>query len=318
MGRVRWCTNENRAVSRLVELLVVIAIIGILIALLLPAVQSAREAARRMQCNNNLKQQMLGLHNYHATHGCFPAGTAWEADETPPYAKNYWAWSALSLPFMEGGSTYARIDFSYGFNHPNVAPTVLQNWDAMKALIPFFQCPSAPENKRVTCCGGIPGIEDGGETNYTGIRGVKESMSYDQFEHGEGVLNHNGWVKIGEITDGTSQTLAITESDKAPNDPWKATAGSNYCPNGQCDFGFMWAAGNVVVTEWGINATPIHAVQTPPYGYHPGGANFAFVDGHGAFLAENIDQAILEVAYHPGRQRADRRECLLTNDKEYP
>ena len=278
----------------LVELLVVIAIIGILIALLLPAVQAAREAARRMQCTNNLKQQALGLHNYHATHGCFPAGSAWERDETPPYAKNYWAWSALSLPFMEGGADYARIDFSYGFNQPNTGPEVLQNWEAMKAMIGMFQCPSAPKNALVTCCGGIPGIEDGAETNYCGVRGVAENMPYNEFEQGNGVLNHNGWVKIRDISDGTAQTLMITESDKDPNDPWKLTAGANYCPNAQCDFGFMWAAGNVVVTEWGINATPIHAVQTPPYSYHPGGANFAFADGHVSFLDETIDQDTLE------------------------
>ena len=176
----------------------------------------------------------------------------------------------------------------------------------MKALIPFFQCPSAPENKRVTCCcGGVPGIEVGGETNYVGIRSIKESMPYDQFEHGEGVLNHNGWVKIGEITDGTSQTLAITKSDKDPSDPWKLTAGANYCPNAQCNFGFMWAAGNVVVTQWGINATPIHAVQTPPYSYHPGGANFAFADGHCASLPKTSTERFSKHTTRAGGEPVD-------------
>ena len=283
----------------LVELLVVIAIIGILIALLLPAVQAAREAARRMQCTNNIKQQSLALHNYHATHGCFPVGTAWERDENPPYAKNYWAWSALSLPYMEGGADYARIDFSYGFNHPDTGPpdTVLvvrQNWDAMKALIGAFQCPSAPENQLVTCCSCIPGIEDGAETSYCGVKGVEEPLPYDEFERLTGVLNHNGWVKIRDISDGTAQTLMLTESDKDQGDPWKLSSGPLYCPGGECIIGCMWATGNTVVTKWGINVKPIVGVQTPPYSYHPGGANFGFADGHGEFLAETIDQAVLE------------------------
>ena len=164
----------------------------------------------------------------------------------------------------------------------------------MKALLPIFQCPTAPENALVTCCSGIPGIEDGAETNYCGIRGILESMPYDENEHGVGVLNHNGWVKIRDITDGTANTLMIAESDKLPDDPWKATAGPNYCPGGQCAFGFMWAAGNVVVTEHGINAIPAHGIRTPPYSYHPGGAQFGFADGHCRFLVESIDQQILE------------------------
>jgi len=260
---------------------------------LLPAVQAAREAARRMQCTNNLKQQALALHNYHSVHNCFPAGSAWEEIETPPYGKNYWGWSALSLPFMEGGVTYATIYFSYGFNHSEALPTVVTNREAMKTLISAYQCPSAPENTMTTCCGGIPGIEDAASTNYVGIRCYIENLPYDQYKRGSGVLNHNGWVKIQEISDGTSHTLMITESDKDPNDPWKKTAGSEYCPNGQCVLKNMWASGNIVNTEHGINAVPIHAVVSPPYSYHPGGANFAFADGSCTFIEEEIDQTTL-------------------------
>lgn len=284
----------NRKAFTLVELLVVIAIIGILIALLLPAVQAAREAARRMQCTNNLKQQALALHNYHSVHNCFPAGSALEAIETPPYGKNYWGWSALSLPFMEGGVTYATIDFSYGFNHPDASvATVVTNREAMKNLIAAFQCPSAPPNAIATCCGGIPGIEDAASTNYVGIRCYRADLPFDSSEQGSGVLNHNGWIKIQEISDGTSHTLMITESDVDPNDPWKKTAGDAYCPGGECVLKFNWASGNIVNTANGINAFPVYAVVTPPYSYHPGGANFAFADGSCTFIEDTIDQTTL-------------------------
>merc|ERR1711964_860225 len=99
----------------LIELLVVIAIIAILIALLLPAVQAAREAARRTQCNNNLKQIGLALHNYHATYGVFPPGWGWRADGNH---HNSWAWSAKILPYIEQGGLNDAIDYSVEYHNP--------------------------------------------------------------------------------------------------------------------------------------------------------------------------------------------------------
>src|SRR5688572_17681540 len=99
----------------LVELLVVIAIIGILVALLLPAVQAARESARRMQCSNNLKQIGLGLHNYHDTIKCFPPGR-WGGT-----GGKVWGPHSLILPFIEQGNAHALIDFSVFWDHPNNA-----------------------------------------------------------------------------------------------------------------------------------------------------------------------------------------------------
>jgi len=136
----------------LVELLVVITIIGILIALLLPAVQAAREAARRMQCTNNLKQFGLALHNYHLTHKVFPYGAGGGG--------TWWSWSALILPFIEQNAIYDQIDFDKPYNavHP-------VNNDVMKNFIAAYQCPSAPPNVLCACCSGIPGHEDTAETN---------------------------------------------------------------------------------------------------------------------------------------------------------
>ena len=122
--------GKSRAFT-LVELLVVIAIIGILIALLLPAVQSAREAARRMQCSNNLKQMGVGLHNYMLSYDqTFPPGTY--------YGPNAgWSWSALILPFMEQTAALNLVDFDYGYNDP-------VNGKATKTFIPVYHCPSWP------------------------------------------------------------------------------------------------------------------------------------------------------------------------------
>src|SRR5210317_1060550 len=96
-------SHRRRKAFTLVELLVVIAIIGILVALLLPAVQAAREAARRMSCSNNLKQLSLACQNYHDSYKCFPPGFIWVygSSETEQTRDGNWSWTALALPFME-------------------------------------------------------------------------------------------------------------------------------------------------------------------------------------------------------------------------
>ena len=149
--------RNGRSGFTLVELLVVIAIIGILVALLLPAVQSAREAARRASCLNNMKQIGIALQNYHGTHKSFPFG--WGRDLTS------WSWSALILPYAEEGIVEDMIDWSYTYNVPENLPF------ASKMFIPMYQCPSAPDNVLVTCCkgNGAGNHDDVAETNYCAI-----------------------------------------------------------------------------------------------------------------------------------------------------
>ena len=124
----------------LVELLVVIAIIGILIALLLPAVQAAREAARRIQCVNNEKQLGLGLHNYHATNGVFPPGV-WSRDRD---GNVYWgyAWTALILPYLEQGMVDEQIDYTKQYYDGCGDRT--GNWAVGSIPIAAYNCPSDP------------------------------------------------------------------------------------------------------------------------------------------------------------------------------
>ena len=139
--------------------LVVIAIIGILVALLLPAVQAAREAARCLQCKNNLKQIGLALLCYEDTQGVFPYAHGRAANGVFT-----WAWSALILPYVEQAAAYDRCDFD-----PNLGYNTVENQEAIKQQFPFYHCPSAPPNELITCCIHIPGTADTGETNYAAI-----------------------------------------------------------------------------------------------------------------------------------------------------
>ncbi len=119
----------------LVELLVVIAIIGILVALLLPAVQSAREAARRTQCTNHLKQLGLGLHNYHVSHNKLPWGNAY-----PGGIMAALSWSTMILPYIEEQGHYELFDFSKDMSHAN-------NAIALTIPVQTFTCPSDPRSR---------------------------------------------------------------------------------------------------------------------------------------------------------------------------
>lgn len=260
----------------LVELLVVIAIIGILIALLLPAVQAAREAARRMQCSNNMKQVGLALHLYHDVNTVFPYGKR-------PAGRPNWSWSALILPLMEQQSLYDEIDFRHGYN-------TLINAPLIKRHVGTYLCPSASAEALVSCCGGIPGEEDAAQSSYSAIS-THTNERYGTTPNGSGVMYNGSAVRIAHISDGTSQTFMAGESVPFPDDdPWFDDSG--YCPNRACVWGKMWAAENCMTTYYGINSRPIRD-QSGVQSEHPGGANFLFADAHISFLAETINQETL-------------------------
>lgn len=272
--------RNRRSAFTLVELLVVIAIIGILIALLLPAVQAAREAARRMQCTNNLKQMGLALHNYHNSMKSFPYGAGGGG--------TWWSWSALILPYIEQAGAHEKINFNYSYN-------TTQNADAIKTFFPFYQCPSAPENQLVTCCAVIPGIEDVAEANYSAVSTIK-NVYFGKDAKGEGVMYLNSGTGIAEIIDGTSHTLMVAEFDSPPDDLWKELISQpTYCPDGQCNMGKFWAAENQLTTYYGMNPGGRFGYrESAPQGHHPGGLNFLFADGHVSFLSESINKDTLE------------------------
>ena len=283
--------NSKQKAFTLVELLVVIAIIGILIALLLPAVQAAREAARRIQCSNNLKQMGLAMHNYAGSHRTFPSG-----------ANGNWCYSIFVhlLPYMEQKDLYDRIDFT-------IASTNTSE-DIRYKLIPAFVCPSfslepvldhpSASYKRGGICtyqgvGGAYYSTDDGDSTTT----VKGDSSIYGFMPDNGMFGWNMNRRIGEITDGLSNTLAIGEFSltNEENDleyyyrPWVVGAF-----NGGTDQAASYSS-KVARHIFGV-AKDRNAVGGVPFNHlpmfspHPSGCNFAAADGSVHFLVSDMEK----------------------------
>ena len=211
--------SHRRKGFTLIELLVVIAIIGVLIALLLPAVQAAREAARRAQCTNNLKQIGLGMHNYHSTNNCFPMGGANASgvnDGAPRSAWGCWSAHSFLLPYLEQNPTYNAANFSLvnlgGNEHGWQA-----NWTAGVTRISAFLCPSSPEFTGNYPNGGIFPTRRAPGNNYFASVGASMNVyggdPWDWFNPDpNGMFQVFGPV-IGErdVLDGTSNTIAFSE-----------------------------------------------------------------------------------------------------------
>jgi len=282
----------------LVELLVVIAIIAMLVVMLLPAVQAARESARRMQCVNNHKQIALAVLNFHDAYRVFPPSM--KTDSLHRFGA-----SALILPFMEEAAVTDRMDL-------DGAIVARENWEGLKTLFPVYHCPSADENQMLFLVESIPGVEDTGETNYAPITTYRTNARRDGTgtrlhyartgisfggEEGESAIHYNSEHRLRDVSDGTSKTFLYGECDSEQDHPSTLAIKDMYnsddgCPNRNCYGGLYWCYDNALTTGWGINAWG-GMWEATVTSRHPGGANLSFLDGHVAYLEEDVDQNVL-------------------------
>lgn len=303
--------REKRRAFTLIELLVVIAIIAILIALLLPAVQQAREAARRTQCKNNLKQIGLALHNYESTSSCFPSGsnfaTAW--DRIPN-------WRLHIFPYLEQANLYSRMDFNLSFSGlvTNANTTALQN-----NKIASYICPSSTLDPNADSSVGttynnnlrtqIPmyvGIS--GATPDVAARTVGSASNYGGFYTNNGMLLHNQQTRMRDAVDGTSNVMMVAEqSGRVGTRDMRAGyyggyTGTNFPnpvsgtnPNGADS----WSSGLTGV-QYRINSPTMAGGSDNPWdantvinSFHVGGIHGLLGDGSVRFVSDNVDMGIL-------------------------
>jgi prepilin-type N-terminal cleavage/methylation domain-containing protein len=311
----------------LIELLVVIAIIAILIALLLPAVQQAREAARRTQCKNNLHNLGLAMHNYHDTYKCFPMGWVWPRTPNPADydtdAHACWTWGTMLLPYMDQAPLYNVLQVGQGYPNTlingNINSPVLK---AMQTQLESFRCPSDPEDALNTYDGfEFDEAPYGGGTdigtavsNYLGANthGHIAGLAVDgrsEFDDDEatGMFTHNFCRKIRDLTDGSSNTIAIGERASwisGPGGRIVCNAGVIYAIKDADDRDSELFNGGTNSTDTGpsmcvstglvpINfTTSAEAPQGAQQGFssqHEGGAHFLLGDGSVRFISENIN-----------------------------
>ena len=286
--RSRPNTRHRRAGFTLVELLVVIAVIGVLIALLLPAVQSAREAARRCSCRNNLRQIGLATMNFHDTTGHLPPPKMGDAGTTPLGST-----LVLLLPFLEEGTRFAQYDQTKPIHDPHNAPITTGTVDVY--LCPSMRLPEgSPANGDLPLGPGSYVIST--RTDYKPFtnNGAFDNVASDGKYH----------LAFRHITDGTSNTLLAGEINYAFQDqelPASATGGS--APGQRSSF--AWAEG-YWLQAWGHMASSLPVLfnnneqYLPPFSSrtyrsdHPGGVQFVMLDGSVQFLADDSDPTVRE------------------------
>lgn len=256
----------------LIELLVVIGIVGVLVGLLLPAVQRARESARRTGCLNNVRGMTLGIGGYESSKRCYPFGN--DALANPPALPigTQHAWSSFILPYIEEASLASRIDYRRFWNAPG------GNDEASDAVLSIYVCPSRM-------------VSYVGKQDYGGVTGTyivpsgKTQPADDPFHNGMLIFRDEGHrqaITPAGVTDGLSQTLLIGES---------VDRGLPPAADVNPELNSRWALGTNCFAQ---NARFINLYENENLrSRHDGGAHASFADGRAAFLGENMDPDVL-------------------------
>lgn len=314
----------------LVELLVVIAIIGILVALLLPAVQAAREAARRAQCLNQIKQLGLAMHNFESSFGYLPEGTQTKLRSTcrsvsqfgqlesgsNAYCSSGPGWTVLVLPYVEEQALFDRFDLKEPFASLYDLCTGSPNHPFQLTPIGLWQCPSDPvalsdtlHNSYFACMGGGDYVSPNTEEPELGY----ECQSFPKYKiFTNGITGYDTQTKFSQVTDGTSKTILIGENDL------HFEPGLN---KGFDERSVGWSSGFDVSSGFAVphnaaaasrpinflepqekslaNISDVLAARGTQFGSnHPGGCHVVYADASGHFLSEDVD---LEVYWALGR-----------------
>lgn len=282
-----WQRGRPRGFT-LIELLVVIAIIAILIALLLPAVQQAREAARRTQCKNNLMQLSLALQNYEMAFEVLPAGVYNPTGPIKNEAVGYhMGWLAGLMPFLDQQNLYRSIDFKQSVYAP-------VNQRARRAQITVLRCPSDPNESRTTSV-----TENNIEIYQTNYAACYNSIEAPINMENTGVMFLNSSITYDQITDGSSNTIFIGEQLFDKSDlGWMSGTRASLRNTGSFNWGLpsnQYAFPNDSDEAQENQPAIDPLLKVGGFGsYHVGGANFALGDGSVRFISENIDAELFE------------------------
>ena len=330
----------------LVELLVVIAIIGVLVSLLLPAVQAAREAARRMSCSNNLKQTGIALHNYHGTFQTFPPAllnsgrfTNGGVNRYPEGVRNHTGWAML-LPYYEGGSVHDAINFNLASSSSNpraAGPAIdstINEAIIAQTRIKMLECPSHSEAGQISTWNPnnnhFYARNKARRTSYLFSTGVFTDYNdvYELYagDGRQGAFGNNGGANFALIADGTSNSIAVGESQGGARKstsshygPW-GLSGVHTCCHGRVVAGrsdsrdilpdndpLRIAMNPQYQEDWCINCVWRNDIRKRHYAWvfnsaHPNGAQFSFCDASTQFLAENHGlPSLLQTGLHSRR-----------------
>lgn len=286
----------------IVEILVTITIIGLLVALLLPAIASSRESARRIACQNNLKQLALAVHNYHDVHRTFPLGAITAPLRTDLYAEEGYGWGTAILPYLDQSTLYLQLrePFLTGGSGPQGTPGVfIITYDTTGRILTggdthltVFRCPTSLLDPNVSNSG-LRYFDGYATSDYKGSRGPHNNGIFLKVSNA--LVMGTPSIEMRDVNDGSSNTISIGESayfNKPINQPvWIGAGGQDET----CLFKTIRTEPiNCFLTQQSIQGMLTTSQDDCAFSWHSGGAYFAFVDGSVHFLADDIDGTLYE------------------------